>query len=177
MTEGSQHAGLRQRLSHELRQYAVVATYLYIGLGGLLLYKAALLGEHRFGLVPYGTAAVKALVLAKFMMLGHAARLDTPFARHPLAVAVLGNATLFLLLLAVLTVIEEVVVGLLHGQGLGDALRAFAEGRAWEIGASLLLMWLILLPYFAVRQVAGLLGEEGWQRLLATPPGATRSDP
>lgn len=167
----SEKPGVKQRLGHELREYATLSAYLYVALGAVLLYKAALLGEHRFGAVPYGTAVLKALVLAKFMMLGQAAGLERRLARHSLPVAVLGNASAFLLLLAGFTVVEEVVIGLIHHENLRNVLTEHLLGRLGEIGASLLLMWLILLPYFALRQLARVLGSAAWRRLFTAAPG------
>lgn len=165
---------VKERLSHELREYAALSAYLYVALGAVLLYKATLLGEHRFGAVPYGTAVVKALVLAKFMMLGQAAGLERSLARRSLPVAVLGNTSAFLLLLAGFTVLEEVVIGLIHHEDLRSVLADHLLARLGEIGASLLLMWLILLPYFALRQLVRLLGPAAWRRLFTATPG---SDP
>lgn len=162
---------VKQRLSHELREYAILSAYLYVALGAVLLYTAALLGEHRFGAVGFGTAALKALVLAKFMMVGQAAGLERRLARRSLPVAVLGNATAFLLLLAAFTFVEEWVIGLLHHESLRSVLDNHLLNRLGEIGASLFLMWLILLPYFGLRQLARQLGPAGWRQLLAETPG------
>lgn len=160
-------ATVKERLSHEVKQYVAVSLYLYACFGAILLYKAAVLGEHGFGFTPYGLAAIKALVLGKFMLLGHAARVGARFERQALVPAVLANATLFIVLLVAATLVEEVVLGVIHGHRAAGALAEFIHGRLAELAASSLLVWMILLPYFAARQIRLALGEEAWRRLLS----------
>jgi hypothetical protein len=146
-----------------------VALYLYVCLGAILLYRAAILGEHRFGAVPYGTAAIKALVLAKFVLLGEAARLGERMAPRGLVAAIAQRSILFVALLAGLTLVEEVVVGLVHGEAALASLSAFVTGRWAEIGASSLLLWLVLIPYAATQHLRAAMGEEAWRRLMSGP--------
>ena len=79
-----------------MKTYAGLAVYLYICFGAILLYKAAVLGEHGIGYTPYGLAAIKALVLAKFMLLGHAARIGERHGSGSLVLATFRASTTFL---------------------------------------------------------------------------------
>ena len=71
-TETYAKATLRQRAMHELIEFAILTAYLYVTLGAVILMKASVLHDrwHRFA--PWGIAIVKAAVLGKFMLLGHA---------------------------------------------------------------------------------------------------------
>ena len=51
---------LANRLRHELREYAIVAVYLYVCFGVLLLYKDAILREEGLSYLHFGLAAGKA---------------------------------------------------------------------------------------------------------------------
>jgi hypothetical protein len=70
-------ATLGKKLRHELIQYGLVSVYLYICFGAMLLYKSALLHAQGIIYTPYGLAAVKALILAKFMKPGRFETLAT----------------------------------------------------------------------------------------------------
>ena len=59
-----------EKMGHELRQFGLIAGYLYVCFGALILYKMAILRGQGIGYAPYGLAAVKALVLAKFILAG-----------------------------------------------------------------------------------------------------------
>lgn len=63
-------SGMTHRVVHELRQYAVISAYLYVCFGALLLYKTAILNGQGISYAPYGIAAIKALILGKFILLG-----------------------------------------------------------------------------------------------------------
>jgi len=65
-------ATLRQRLRHELTEYLIISTYLYVCFGSLIFYKASILQSDGIVFATYGFAIVKALVLGKFILVLHA---------------------------------------------------------------------------------------------------------
>jgi hypothetical protein len=62
-------------------------------------------------------------------------------------------------LLVVLTVIEEVLVGLFHHQSLAASLGELTGAKLDESLADILIMLLVLIPYFAFRVLGEALGE------------------
>src|SRR5277367_3016380 len=75
-TETSTKATLHQRAMHELKELAIISVYLYITLGAVIMMKTAVLRtEGGVEFIPWGIAIVKAVVLAKFMLLGNAMKL------------------------------------------------------------------------------------------------------
>jgi hypothetical protein len=71
-TETIANATLQQRAMHELKEFAIVAVYLYITLGAVILMKTAVLHAQSIEFGFWGVPAVKAAVLAKFMLIGNA---------------------------------------------------------------------------------------------------------
>jgi hypothetical protein len=160
----------RQRLVHEVQAYAAIALYLFICLGALLLYKSAVMEAHGLGHVPFGLAAVKALILAKFILIAQGLRLgERHHGRAPI-VNVLYKSLVFLAMLIVLSLVEEMLAGAIHGRTLAQSLAGIADGNWLELLAASLLMWLILLPYFGYAEVSRALGEGGLRRLLLGTP-------
>lgn len=155
-----------RRLRHELIQYGLISAYLYVCFGALILYKVAILRGVGISYTPYGLAAVKALILAKFMLLGHATRIGDRYRRRRLVHVIIHKSILFLLLLFVLSAIEEVVAGVLHGRSIGASLAGLGGGTLWQLLATCLIMLLILVPYIAFREVSAALGEGGLLQLL-----------
>jgi hypothetical protein len=158
--------GARQRLAEEMREYVVLSLYLFACLGAVFLYRAALLEDHGIGQLEFGGAAVKALVLAKFAMLGRMAGIGEAREDAPLLPAVLRASAGMLLVLVALTAAEEFVVGALRHRGPEGALAEIAGGRWAEVAASVLLLWLILLPYLAFRHLRAALGLDTTRRLM-----------
>jgi hypothetical protein len=59
---------MRARALSELREYLALSVYLWICFGALLILKSAILEARGVTYLPYGLAAIKALVSAKFLM-------------------------------------------------------------------------------------------------------------
>jgi hypothetical protein len=157
--------GLKARLLHELEEYGTIFAYLYISFAAVIFYRDAVLQAEGIAFGAYGFALVKALVLAKFMVLGHAARLGERLRGRRLFVNVLYRASLFMALLVAFSMVEEAVVGLLHGHGAAEAIRAMADGSLREKFAYAILLWVILLPYFALRVIGEVLGKGELKRM------------
>jgi len=75
ITETTAKAPLRQRAMHELKELVFISLYLYVSLGAVILMKTAVLHTQGIEFTPWGIAVVKALVLAKFMLLGEAMKI------------------------------------------------------------------------------------------------------
>jgi hypothetical protein len=152
-------ATLHQRAIHEFKEFAILAVYLYLTLGAVIMMKTAVLHSAGFAFEPFGIAIVKAMVLAKFMLVGHAMKLGERFTNRPLIWPTLHKAVAFLLLLIVMTVIEEVVVGLFHGRSIAVSIGELLGARLEETIVGYFIMLLVLTPYFAVRVLDEALGE------------------
>ena len=113
---------------------------------------------------PWGVAIVKALLLAKFMLVGRALKIGERNTTSPLIWPTLYKAFAFLVLLVILTIIEEAVVGLFHGQSITASLRDLVGRRLEETLAGYLIMLLVLMPYFAFRVLGEVLGESRMTR-------------
>jgi hypothetical protein len=158
-TEIIAKATLHQRAVRELKEFAIVAAYLYITLGAVILMKAAVLHTHGIDSAHWGIAIVKALVLAKFMLIGQAMKIGERNTTRPLIWPTLHKAFAFLVLLIIMTVIEEAVVGLIHHQSIASSLGDLFGTRLEETAAGMLIMLLVLIPYFAFRVLSEALGE------------------
>jgi hypothetical protein len=164
-TEAYAKATLRQRAVHELTEFAILTTYLYITLGAVILMKASVLHDHGIHFAPWGIAAVKAAVLAKFMLLGRAMKFGERYSSRPLIWPTLYRSFAFLVLLVVLTIIEEVVVGQFYHQSVAASLNELAGAKLYETLADIVILFLVLIPYFAASVLNEALGEGSLVRM------------
>jgi len=158
-------ASFRRKATREFKEMAALALYLYICLGAVLLLKAAILQDVGVNVAIWGIAAVKALLLAKFMLIGRALQLGKRFRDRPLVWPTIYHALMFLLLLLVLTSIEEIVVGSVRHRPLLDSLTHVVGPTVFEGIAVCLVLFLILLPYSAFVCLSDVLGERETVRL------------
>ena len=158
-TSGPSSETFVQQAKNELREYALLSGYLLICFGALILHKMAILGGEGISYVPTGLAAIKALILAKFVLLGHMIRLGGRLEGANLAKVIAYKAMLYLILLLVLSMIEEIIVGLIHGRPIATSLGEFGGDKLLQTLAASLIMLLILTPYLASRELNVALGE------------------
>src|SRR5271155_3886200 len=158
-TEATARATLGQRAVHEFKELAILTAYLYVTLGAVILMKAAVLHGAGISFVPWGLAIVKALVLAKFILIGRAMKIGERFHDRPLIWPTLHKSFAFLVLLVVLTIIEEVVVGLFHHQSVAASLGELIGAKLYETLAGYIIMLLVLIPYIAWGVLDEAIGE------------------
>jgi hypothetical protein len=171
-TEPYAKATLRQRAEHEFTELAIISAYLYVTLGAVILMKTAVLHTEGIAFVPWGTAIVKAVVLGKFVLLGNLAHVGGR--DISLIWPTLRRAFAVLVLLVILTIIEEVVVGLFHHQSIAASLGELFGARLQETLAGYLIMLLVLIPFFGFRVLSEALGGGRLERMFF---GARESAP
>jgi hypothetical protein len=155
-----------QRFREEMRDYAVIAAYLWICFSVLLLYKNSLLRAEDMLSLPFSIALVKALVLGKFILIGKAVNVGSHVRPAVLLHRVLWKSVAFLLLLLVFTAIEELVVGLVHEHTVASILAGFTA-RPWiEIAAPSVVMLLVLIPLISFEEIDQALGAGELRRML-----------
>jgi hypothetical protein len=157
--------GLRQRATDELKEFLVIALYLLICFTALLYLKAAILRAEGIAFAPFGIAVVKALILAKFMSVGHMLHIGERYKDRALIWPTLYRSATFLGFLFVLDAIEEVVVGLLHHKPIATSLLDIGGGTRDQFIATLIVMMLILIPFFAFRALGEIVGESNLARV------------
>jgi hypothetical protein len=145
---------LARRARNELIEFLGISAYLFICFGALIAYKSAILRSVGVEFAPFGLAIVKALVSAKFIMLLEAFKLGerSKSNYYPL-IEILKKSSLFAVFLIVLTLIEELIVGALHGKGVQEILGEIAGGSLAQALAVGLLIFLIMIPYFTYREL------------------------
>ena len=75
----------------------------------------------------------------------------------------------FLALLIVLTVLEELIVGYLHHRTFADSMVEIGGGTLHQAIATSIILLLILIPFFAFRSLAEVVGGPVLFRLFFEP--------
>ena len=163
------NVSIGKRAMDELKEFLIIAAYLYVCFTALAYFKAAILLAHGVTFAPFGTAAVKALICAKFMSVGHALSLGERYKKQALIWPTLHRSFAFLALLLVLNVLEELIVGYIHHRPVLDSITEVAGGTLQQLIAASFVMLLILIPFFAFRSLGEVVGERALLRLFFEP--------
>lgn len=164
----SSNATVSKKLTDEFREFVVIAVYLYIFFTALAYLKATILHAYGIDYAPFGLAAVKALIFAKFILVGRALNVGERFKTLPLIWPTLYKSCAFVALLIVLDVIEEIVVGLIHHRTILESIADIGGGTIDQMIATSIIVLLILIPFFAFQELGEIVGERNLVRLFFT---------
>jgi hypothetical protein len=167
--ETVEKASIGKRAAHELKQFLIIAAYLYVCFTALAYLKAAILQAHGITFAPFGFAAVKALICAKFLSVGYVFHFGERYKKQALIWPTLHSSFVFLVLLIVLTVLEEVIVGYLRHRAFADSLAEVGGGTLHQAIATSIILLLVLIPFFAFRSLADVIGGRVLFRLFFEP--------
>ncbi len=169
MNDTATKASIGQRAAHELKEFLIIAAYFYVCFTALAYLKAAILQAHGIVFAPFGFAAVKALICAKFLSIGYVFHLGERYKKQALIWPTLHRSFVFLALLIVLTVLEELTVGYLHHRAFADSIAEIGGGTLHQAIATSIILLLILIPFFAFRSLADVVGGRVLLRLFFDP--------
>jgi hypothetical protein len=169
MQGNAEKASIGQRVAHEFKQFLIIAAYLYVCFTAIAYLKSAILQAQGITFAPFGFAAVKALICAKFLSIGYVFHLGERYKKQALIWPILHSSFVFLALLIVLTVLEELIVGYLHHRAFADSVAEIGGGTLHQAIATSIILLLILIPFFAFRSMADVLGGRVLFRLFFEP--------
>jgi hypothetical protein len=152
-------AGWKQKVVAEFIEYWVVVAYLFWFFAVFTWYRRFVLAEYHISYAHYSFALVEALVLAKLILIGDALRFGQKLDHKPLIVPTLWKAAVFSLWVAVFSILEHTVEGLLRHQGLAAGFGELASTGKYELLARCLVMFSVFIPFFACKELGRILGE------------------
>jgi hypothetical protein len=158
-------ASIGERAVSELKEFLVVAAYLFVCFSALAYLKYAILQAQDVTFAPFGFAAAKALICAKFVSIGHALHLGERHKTRALIWPTLYRSLVFLVLLLVLNIAEEVAVGLIHHRAVMESISEFGGGTIQQLIATSFIVFLVLVPFFAFRSLGEVVGEQNLIRV------------
>ena len=161
---------------HEVVRFGLMFVYLWVVFGLFVLHERIIRGQMGLGFQAQGFALINALVLAKVMLVAEDLRLDRGLRGQPLAYAAAGEAALFAIVFIVFHVMERLAVGLWHGSTLADSVPAIGGGGFAGLISVAAIMFVMLIPYFAFRDLGRALGQEELRKLLFSSRNA-RGEP
>jgi len=150
---------LKQKAYQELKEFLVIALYLWLIFAVLLLYKSVILAEQNVGFVAHGLALLNALALAKVILIAKALHFAERFKEEPLIYPTIFKSGAFAIILGIFKVLEEVGVGLYHGRSVNESVAAVGGGTLKGILSLVLLLAIVLIPFFGFTELGSVLGE------------------
>jgi len=146
-------------LFHEMVEYWINVCYLTLVFAAFTQYRRFLLAAHDITYENYWVAVIEALILAKVIMIGAVLRLGRGLEGKPLIYPTLYKTVVFTLFVGVFTALEYAVKGLWTGTGFMGGIADFF-GKGHELLANSLVVFVAFIPFFGVKELGRVLGEE-----------------
>jgi len=152
--------GWKVKISHELIEYGINVIYLSLVFASFTEYRRLLLAAHDIVYTNYWVAVIEGLVLGKVIMIGSVLRLGRGLEDKPLIVPTLYKTVVFTVFVAVFKVIEHGLRGLWHGLGFMGGLAEISKQGAEIALANALVILVAFIPFFAVKELGRVWGEQ-----------------
>lgn len=150
----------KDRIFREMVEYWLNVVYLALVFAAFTQYRRLVLAAHDILYTNYWVAVIEALILAKVIMIGEAVRLGRGLERMPLIVPTLYKTLVFGLFVFLFTVVEHAIKGLWQGKGLMEGVAGFFGRGIHELLAGSLVLFVALLPFFALKELGRVFGAE-----------------
>jgi hypothetical protein len=150
----------RDKILHEMGEYLVNVIYLTLVFAAFTQYRRLLLAAHDIVYTNYWVALIQALIFGKVIMVGALFRLGRSLEQKPLIIPALYKAVVFTFLVVVFHLVEHAIKGLWQGNTLAGSLGVFLDQGYHELLAGSLVIFVALIPFFAVKELGRVLGED-----------------
>ncbi|MDO8839699.1 MAG: hypothetical protein Q7V31_12300 [Parvibaculum sp.] len=158
MSTGRPHSGKTGWL-FRLRHFFFIFVYLWLLLSVYTLHNTLVLSDWSL-LAHLGAATLKALVFAKFILIGEHLKLGSRAEHLPLIWPILIKSALFSLVLIGFNLAEEALLHWLrpHEAASGDGMDL---GSLPAILSLTVMIFVALIPFFGIRELGRIIGEDG----------------
>lgn len=159
-------ARLKERAIAEFKRFLVLFLYLWVLFGLFALHERIVLREQGINFTAQGIALVNALVLAKVMLIAESFNFSRWLNRRPLIYPIIYDALLFAALFIAFHVVEDSLIGLIHGESVRASIPVIGGGGVLGLLCVAVILFVALIPYFAVKNLNLALGPGRLKALL-----------
>ena len=149
----------------ETRKLFGIFIYFWVLLSLFSFHKALVLNEENL-IYHQGFALLNALALAKVVLVGEIFRVGDNLKNRPLIYPIMAKSAIFAVILICFHIIEETFIGLLHGKTFSQSIPDIGGGKLQGILMIGIIMFVVLLPFFAFGELERAVGEQELRSLL-----------
>lgn len=156
----------KQKLYHEFTEFWINAVYLTLFFCVFAIARRLTLAHYGIIVEDYFIGLIKALVIAKVIMIGAFLKISKKFENRPLIIPVFYKTILFVLWVILFDVVEGFIRGFIETKNITATFEYLTNHhftKMWLGG--LLFVSLSFLPFFALKELARVIGQEKFRSL------------
>ncbi len=155
----------KNRLGEEIKKMLILFIYFSIWFCALAFLSFSVERLQGFPYIHIGLALVKALLCAKFMLMGQMLYPIESKRDKPLIGQILSRSLVYLGVVILLSALESGMEGWVHHRGFISSLANFGNGDPIHILALSLIYWLIVLPYLTFMSLQSVIGSPEMKKI------------
>jgi len=156
---------LIRKTEDEVKELFWIFVYFWVFLGAFALFRSFVLKEPQI-LHHQVFAIMNAWILAKVTLVAEKLRIAETLKDRPLAFPIVFRSAVFSVILVCFYAGEEVLIGILHGKTFARSVPELAGGGWTGFVVVGVLLFVGLIPFFAYRELASVLGKEKLRSLV-----------
>ncbi len=149
----------------ETRELFGIFIYFWVLLSLFSLHKALVLNEESL-IYHQGFALINALALAKVVLVAEFFHVGDNIKNRPLIYPIMFKSAVFAVILICFHIIEETIIGVVHDKTLSQSIPNIGGGTLQGILMVGIIMFVVLMPFFAFRELGRAIGTEQLRSLL-----------
>lgn len=160
---------LKQRAVQEFKDGLIIALYLWVVFGLLVMHKSMILAEHQIDFAYNGLALINALALAKVMLVVRHIPLGERLNGAPLIYPTLLKSAFYTAVLTCFKFLEAAVVGWYRHKPFQQSITELGGGTWRGILILTMLVFAMLIPFVGYGELGRVLGEGKLERIFFQP--------
>jgi hypothetical protein len=159
----SERPSVEQKVVEELRKFSLIVSYVWAVLLLLELHRFAIFRElNQTPRIDYRIwfTLINALVLGKVILLAQDLHVGEQLKVNQLVLSILFKSAVYAVLLLCFNVIEEVIIGVLHGKTIVESVPGLGGGGLEGKLIVATIMFVFFIPFFAFTEIRRVLGKE-----------------
>ncbi len=151
--------GFKDKVALEMIAYWINVFYLTLVFIVFNSYRRLILAHYYISYTNWGISLIKALVLAKVIMVGGLFHFGRSLEDKPLILPTLFKTFAFTVWVVLFAVVESAMRGFLRGKGLEGILDHLLSEGTHEFFAKCLVVFSAFIPFFATKELGRVLGK------------------
>jgi len=152
-----------------------IFAYFWLLLGLLSVHKSIVLNEPNL-IYHQGFAVINAALLAKVILVAEMLHVADNLKNKPLIYPTMFKSAIYSIILVSFYIIEETLIGMWHGKTAMESIPDVGGGSLKGILVVGLMMFVVLIPFFALKELSRDLGDDRFHELFFVRRG-THSPP
>jgi hypothetical protein len=155
----------KQKLFYEFREYLINVVYMTLFFSAVIFYRRLVLTQYGIILDDYFMGIIKALVIAKVVMIGAFLRISRKYEHKPLIIPTIYKSILFTIWVMVFDIIELYIKAFIKTPDFAEAFDRLLHhlDPAW-FGAAVVIC-ISFLPFFAMKELSRVTGSDKFRGL------------